>query len=73
MQYSKCRAAVPTTLAGNHHYKIFFASPTRVVGTLGCIPALHTNNVNSIILQPWIGNFTHMRQQGRNKKEAILK
>jgi hypothetical protein len=50
MLHSKSRTGIPTTLAETIIY-IFFSCLTIVVGTLGYLPALHTNNGSSSFIQ----------------------
>jgi hypothetical protein len=52
MQHSSGSAAVPTTLAETIIYKIKIVCCSKiVVGTLGFLPALHTNNGSATITQ----------------------
>jgi hypothetical protein len=52
MQHSTSSAAVPTTLAETKIYKIkIVCYSTIIVGTLGYLPALHTNNGSAMITQ----------------------
>jgi hypothetical protein len=52
IEHSTGSAAVPTTLAETKIYKIkIVCCSTIIVGTLGYLPALHTNNGSSMITQ----------------------